>query len=166
MSYRDALDSGLYPSIRMLSEDVEVSITSASLAVKLARLPANVLKVFPSLLDLQYRWASPLGDAVDHHQSELESRIQAINAQVEEGAVLNSAEVFEALTKPFNVPAKQKTPPDDITVAGKSVGSIKFSGGRLVLEVAKGVIPSNRAKELSDKISQGIARILGEEKLG
>lgn len=165
MSYRDALDSGLYPSIRMLAEDVEVSITSASVAVKLARLPNHILQAFPSRLDLQFRWASPLSDAAEHHADELEARIQAIEFQAENGLAFNSAQVFEALTKPFNKSTKGKTLPEGIEIAGKKIGSIRFSGGRLVLEISKGVIPSNKASEISEKISQEVAKILSGEKL-
>lgn len=63
--YRRALDEGLYVSLRKLAEAIGVQASNVSVAVKIARLPADILDAFPSRLDIQYRWAAPLADALE-----------------------------------------------------------------------------------------------------
>lgn len=60
--YQQALDGGLFPSVRRLAESVGVDVSLVSKAVSLARLPHEVIEAFPSPLDLQFRWAKPLSD--------------------------------------------------------------------------------------------------------
>lgn len=62
-------------------------------------------------------------------------------------------QIFEMLIKSFDKSVEKKALSEGIAIAGKQIGSIKFSEGRLVLEISKGVIPSNRASEISKKIS-------------
>lgn len=62
--YKRALDEGLYPSQRRLSEALGVDVSLVSKSLSLARLPAAVIKAFASPLDIQFRWAQPLADAL------------------------------------------------------------------------------------------------------
>jgi ParB family chromosome partitioning protein len=62
--YRKALDEGLYPSLRKLAESVKVDVSLVSKSVSLARLPEAVVAAFPSPLDIQFRWAQPLAEAL------------------------------------------------------------------------------------------------------
>ena len=62
--YARALDEGLFPSMRKMAEEVGVEAGTASKAIALARLPAEVLAAFVSPLDLQFRWASDLTQAI------------------------------------------------------------------------------------------------------
>ena len=60
--YRRALEEGLYESLRKLADAIGVPVSSVSAAVKIAKLPLEILDAFSSRLDIQYRWASPLTD--------------------------------------------------------------------------------------------------------
>lgn len=62
--YRRALDEGLYPSQRRLAESLGVDVSLVSKALALARLPEAVVAAFQSPLELQFRWAQPLSDAL------------------------------------------------------------------------------------------------------
>jgi ParB family chromosome partitioning protein len=64
MMYRKALDEGLFPSARKLAEVASIDLTNLGKALALARLPDDVLKAFSSPLELQYRWATELTQAL------------------------------------------------------------------------------------------------------
>ena len=91
--YKRALDDGLYASQRKLSEalGVDVSIVSKSLA--LARLPTTVVQAFASPLDIQFRWAQPLAEAIQRDPDAVLSRALRLKASA------------AALTKPW-LPAR------------------------------------------------------------
>lgn len=65
LMYAKALDGGLFPSARKLAESLDVDLTNLGKALAIARLPAPVLSAFHSPLDIQFRWASDLRDAVE-----------------------------------------------------------------------------------------------------
>jgi len=62
--YRKALDDGLYPSLRKLAEAIQVDVSLVSKSVALSRLPQSVVQAFASPLEIQFRWAQPLGEAL------------------------------------------------------------------------------------------------------
>lgn len=62
--YRRALDEGLYASQRKLSEALGVDVSLVSKSLSLARLPEAVVRAFASPLEIQFRWAQPLAEAL------------------------------------------------------------------------------------------------------
>ncbi|WP_374585124.1 ParB/RepB/Spo0J family partition protein [Ideonella dechloratans] len=95
--YRKALDEGLYPSLRKLAESVKVDVSLVSKSVSLARLPEAVVAAFPSPLDIQFRWAQPLAEAL---QKDPDGVLQRAKRLKEEGRALTPVQVFERLCKP------------------------------------------------------------------
>lgn len=63
-TYARALDEGLFPSARKLAEAASIDLSQLGKALVLAKLPADVIAAFPSPLDLQYRWATLLTQAL------------------------------------------------------------------------------------------------------
>ena len=63
-TYARALDEGLFPSARKLAEAASIDLSQLGKALVLAKLPTDVIAAFPSPLDLQYRWASLLSQAI------------------------------------------------------------------------------------------------------
>ena len=61
---RFGLDLGYFSSLRRAAAEVGRDISDISKALQLASLPAEVIEAFASPLDLQYRHAKPLSDAV------------------------------------------------------------------------------------------------------
>ncbi len=96
--YRRALDDGLYPSLRKMSDALAVALGSASESVTIARLPNEVLDAFESRLDLQRRWAAPLFSAIQKNPEVVLATAKAIQTEREQGRVIKSAEVFQRLT--------------------------------------------------------------------
>jgi ParB family chromosome partitioning protein len=64
MSYARALDEGLFPSAKKLAEAASLDLSQLGKALALARLPLDVINAFPSPLELQYRWAPILTQAL------------------------------------------------------------------------------------------------------
>jgi ParB family chromosome partitioning protein len=94
--YRRALDEGLYVSLRKLADAIGVQAPNVSVAVKIARLPVEVLDAFPSRLDIQYRWAVPLTDALEKDPDMVLAQARAIGAG--KGVVSrNAADVYQEL---------------------------------------------------------------------
>lgn len=65
LMYAKALDAGLFPSARKMAEKLGVDLTNFGKALAIARLPDPILNAFHSPLDIQFRWASDLKDAVE-----------------------------------------------------------------------------------------------------
>lgn len=93
--YRKALNEGLYPSLRRLSESLGVDVALVSKSVTMARLPDVIVAAFDSLLDIQFRWAAPLAEAVQKDPDAILARAKSLATcgQRPPGA----ARVFEAL---------------------------------------------------------------------
>lgn len=78
--YRRALDEGLYPSLRRLADALGVDVSLVSKSVALARLPDRVVQAFSSPLDIQFRWAQPLSEALQRDPDGVVSRADQLKA--------------------------------------------------------------------------------------
>lgn len=94
VTYAKALDDGLFPSARKLSEAAAIDLSQLGKALALARLPADVIAAFPSPLDLQYRWASLLTSALQKDPDLVLARAKELRSSQEK---LSSAQVLARL---------------------------------------------------------------------
>jgi ParB family chromosome partitioning protein len=106
--YRRALDEGLYPSQRKLAESLGVDISLVSKSLTLARLPDAVVRAFPSPLDIQFRWAQPLAEALQKDPDGVVSRAGQIRRA---GAALGPAQVLDILVGRSAVPVLNGSTP-------------------------------------------------------
>ena len=97
MMYQDALKKGLYTSARKLYESLGVNDSDGTRAIQLAKLPIEVIKSFSTPLDLQYRWAKPLTDAVAANPDVVLVEAKKLGAERKAGAALSGVEVFNRL---------------------------------------------------------------------
>ena len=79
-TYAKALDEGLFPSARKLAEAASIDLSQLGKALALAKLPADVIAAFPSPLDLQYRWATLLTQAIQKDPDLILSRAKELRA--------------------------------------------------------------------------------------
>ena len=93
-TYARALDEGLFPSARKLSEAASIDLSQLGKALALARLPADVIAAFASPLDLQYRWAPLLTAAIQKDPDLILARAKEIKTA---GEKLNSSQVLTRL---------------------------------------------------------------------
>lgn len=146
--YRRALDMGLFPSNRKLSEAIGVDLSALGKALALANLPEFVVHAFPSPLTLQFRWAKPLADAIAANPDEVRAEAQRLSNQ---HAKLSAREVFSRLTairaelqaqgvEPFHPPTVRES----ITVNGQELASLTVQqDGRIEISIEAGAMPAS-----------------------
>lgn len=141
--YQDAIDKGLYPSLRKLAESLGVNLSIVSRATSLAKLPAEMIAAFATPLDLQVRWAKPLADALQRDPDGVLARAREFKA---DGSGVAS-EVFDHLIGTVKLlPAQQLM----ISARGKQVAILKTDPqGRAVIEIESGVLKPTRHQELA-----------------
>ncbi len=152
--YRRALDDGLYPSLRKLAEAIQVDVSLVSKSVALARLPQTVVQAFASPLEIQFRWAQPLGEAL---QKDPEGVVARARALIDAGQKLPSAQVFKRLITVDAAPEpgvlNGSTPlPVESQTIGKSAKRRATmhtdEAGAVHLSFAPGAVPQARHQEL------------------
>ncbi len=145
--YRKALDDGLYSSLRRLSEGLGVDVSLVSKSVSLARLPEPVVAAFQSPLDIQFRWAAPLAEAM---QKDPEGTLERARALAEARGDLNAAGVFSKVIGLLDPVLNGLTPtPLTISKAGKMAGKLTAdSKGRAVVRFEAGALPESKRKSL------------------
>jgi ParB family chromosome partitioning protein len=96
MMYNKALVEGLFPSIRKLAESLGVDISGLAREIALAKLPGDVLKAFENPLDIQLRWSSDLGKALEANPDLVLATAKRLQGETPR---LGAKKVFEELTK-------------------------------------------------------------------
>jgi ParB family chromosome partitioning protein len=145
--YRKALDEGLYSSLRRLAEGVGVDVSLVSKSVSLARLPEAVVAAFQSPLDIQFRWAAPLTEAMQKDPDGTLTRARAI-ADARDG--LSAATILSKLVGQAN-PASVRSAPQTLTAskAGKVAAKLTAdTKGRAVVRFEADALPESRRKAL------------------
>lgn len=162
MMYRRALDEGLFPSNRKLAEAIGVDLGALGKALDLSGLDAAIVSAFPSPLDLQFRWAKPLKDALARDPDGTLARAAALIAKSPRPS---ARAVFQFLidnsmrgVEPFNPPQ-----PLTLKVRGKKVASLsadKNGGATLVL--APGAIDLTKLKLLAMAVENFLTKPLAK----
>lgn len=155
--YRQAIDGGLYPSLRRLAEAIDVDVSLVSKAVALARLPEAVVAAFASPLDIQFRWAGPLSDVVQKDPEGVLARAREIAGA--NGGELSALQVFSILSSPRSLEVSRATPDaSEIFRDGKRVAVLTTErSGRWTLRFERGVLTDERRTELL----KAVERVLG-----
>ena len=145
--YRRALDDGLYSSLRRLAEGLGVDVSLVSKSVSLARLPEAVVEAFPSPLDIQFRWAAPLTEAMQKDPDGTLSRARAI---AETRGNLGAAAILSRLLGiPEPPPGRSGSQALTISKAGKVVAKLtEDAKGRALVRFEAGALPESKRKAL------------------
>ena len=140
--YLAAIDKGLYSSQRKMSESIGVDVSLISKSIALAKLPTTVINAFPSPLEIQFRWAQPLGEALQKDPEGVMARVKTIAIESKAKA-LTAAEVFARLISTQVNPAKLGQS-SVVLVAGKRVGEWTVDvRGAVTLKLQPGVVSTN-----------------------
>lgn len=136
MTYAKALDEGLFPSARKLAESASIDLSLLGKALTLARLPSDVIKAFPSPLDLQYRWASEITLAMQKDPDLVLSRAKDI---LNQSPRPSASQVLALLTKGGGTVPPPATKKLVIKGKGGQSGTIAFDSGKrtAVISLAK-----------------------------
>jgi len=145
--YRRALDDGLYISLRRLADSLGVDVSLVSKTVSLARLPEAVVAAFHSPLDIQFRWAAPLTEAMQKDPDGTLSRARAV---AEARSDLGAAAILSKLIGlPEPAPGRSATQALTISKAGKVAAKLTADAkGRAVVRFEAGALPESKRKAL------------------
>jgi ParB family chromosome partitioning protein len=145
--YRRALDDGLYSSLRRLAEGLGVDVSLVSKSVSLARLPETVVAAFQSPLDIQFRWAAPLTEAMQKDPDGTLSRARAI---AETRGELGAATILSRLVGlPEPAPGRSTSQALTISKAGKIAARLTADAkGRALVRFEAGALPESKRKAL------------------
>ncbi|RWA45689.1 hypothetical protein AU476_01250 [Cupriavidus sp. UYMSc13B] len=137
--YNQALREGLFPSIRRLAEELGVNLSNAARSCKLAQLPDDVVRAFPSPLGIQVRWAKPLSDALQSDPDGMLERARSLHA---ERGKLTPAEVIDRI---LNQAPKSQQHAIPIHANGQQAASLRMGPkGRAVVEFEAGALEPSR----------------------
>ena len=156
--YKRALDEGLYPSQRRLADALGVDVSLVSKSLSLARLPQAIVGAFASPLDIQFRWAQPLAEALQKDPEAMLARAAAVSGQ---GAGLPAAQVLQALVGggPAGV-LNRSTAPDKVIrgVAGRRAVLSRDAGGAVSVRFGDGALSAEAERELAAFIEELLKR--------
>lgn len=157
--YLRALDEGLFPSQRKLAEAVGIDLSALGKALNLARLPSVVIQAFPSPLDIQYRWAKPLTDALVQNESAVLSRAESLAKESNKGT---AKFVFEHLVNDVPLGGGTVPPPTEITAIkpfGKQVGVLSVHpNGSVNVQLNAGLLTKKRVAELAKLVTDFLSQ--------
>lgn len=152
--YLKALDEGLFPSQRKLADAVGIDLSALGKALNLARLPSVVIDAFPSPLDIQYRWAKPLTDALAQDETGLLAKAKSLAAASRKPI---AKVVFEHLVNGGPLGGRTVPPPTEstaIVARGKQAGVLTIlPDGSVSVQIKAGVLLKNRVPELADLVT-------------
>jgi ParB family transcriptional regulator, chromosome partitioning protein len=145
--YRRALDDGLYSSLRRLAEGLGVDVSQVSKSVSLARLPEPVVAAFHSPLDIQFRWAAPLTEAL---QKDPDGTLSRARALAEDRGTRTALSILAKLIgTPEALPRSAAPQAMVISMAGKAAARLTAdSKGRAVIIFEPGALPEGKRKGL------------------
>ncbi len=159
MMYLKALDEGLFSSQKKLAEAVGIDLSALGKSLNLARLPSMVINAFPSPLDVQYRWAKPLTDAMEQDSEGVLARAQNLTALAEKPTAKS---VFEHLVNRSAIGGGTVPPPPDRTIIkalGKQVGVLSvLPDGAVSVNLNPGVLSKKRATEMVKLMAEFLSR--------
>ena len=141
--YQKSLKEGLFASLGELSREIGIDKGNLSKALRLAELPQEIVDAFPSPLDLQFRWAKLLNDAVQQEPAKVLERAKRLSE--DKTSKLTAKEVLNNL---LGLKSKE-TFDQSAVVAGKSLVEVRTDGDRLIVQFSKGVLTQEKARELS-----------------
>jgi ParB family chromosome partitioning protein len=151
--YSDALSTGLYPSMRKMAESLGVNLSDASRSVQIAKLPATVVAAFASPLDIQFRWAKPLTDAL---QKDPDGVLAIAKQLTDDRARRSPTEVFEQLV---GKEAKAVSAEIDVSAAGQVVARISSKGkGQTIVVFEPNVLSVEKVQALEKLLSEFLAK--------
>jgi ParB family chromosome partitioning protein len=154
MSYRTALEDGLFQSNKKLAEALGVDVGNLGRAISLAELPAEIVSAFPSPLDLQYRWAKPLREALQKNPKACFAVAKKLTSSTSK---LKASAVFAALTNAdaqdiATTPTSSKVL--DVKVSNKSVATITLGKKGATEVYFSSALSDEKARVLSEFIQK------------
>lgn len=152
--YAKLLDRQVFRSLRQLGDRLGVDSSTAGKAVQLASLPAEIVAAFPSPLDLQFRWAGPLQEAVSRNPEAVVKLAQELASLEARPA---AKEVFDKLAGTASTfAAPQKI---EFKTADGTVGAVwsKDRSGAATLKVKSKALTEAQERRLIESVRKALS---------
>ena len=154
--YRQAIDLGMFASQRKLSEKLGIDLSMVSKSIALARLPVQVIAAFASPLEIQYRWAQPLSEAVQKDPDGVLARAKELATRTDRPAASQVVAVLTGEVLSGSTPPAAE--PIQIGKGKKKLATIDTdSKGRAVVRFETGALPDAKRKALAKLIEEFLA---------
>lgn len=148
MMYKLALNEKLFTSREQLAREIGVDPGNLSKALRLADLDPQLLRAFRSPLELQYRWAKPLADALLHERERVLEVLKQIHSNQSHNQ--SSKHIFDrlvgAVASEVNV--------EQIRVASKLVAEVHLDKQRVTVKFAADAIDQDGLNRLKEFIAR------------
>jgi len=147
--YKDALDAKLFTSQRQMAAVLNVSPGALSMALALASLPDEVINAFPSPLELQYRWAAELTQALEKDTARVITVAQELVAKSPRP---KAKEVLVAL---LSTEVRKHDAAKELRAGDRVVGSFaKDAKGGINLKLKAGALNAGNEKKLIEFVER------------
>lgn len=131
--YRKALEDGLYSSMRKMADALGLNSSNVARAIQIAEMPSEVLNAFPSRLDIQYLWSSPLNLALASDRALVIARAKEITIDKQKGIHIKATEVFNRLIS--KLPVNPKSGSRSVKIGDEEVMLVSQSKNKVSFEV-------------------------------
>lgn len=150
MMYRRALDAGLFPSLRQLASSIGAQPGNVSTALQIAALPDEVVKAFPSPLELQFRWVAPLKAALERDEAAVLERARALAGQMPRPSARDVLARLTGVDEKSNLTRQTR-----YTQGGKVVGAWdKDARGNVTLRFKAGALTADKERRLLELLGK------------
>jgi ParB family chromosome partitioning protein len=142
--YKRGLDMNLFSSLRALSEEIGLNVSTVSRAVALAELPQEIIDAFNSPMELQYRWAKLISQALNSDREGVLKRAEQLRS---EKGTLPGPKVLTRLLAEDVEPESETRP---VKVDGKEVGVIQANAKGVQIRISSNVLHNSRIEAFTE----------------
>lgn len=149
--YRKAIEEQMFPSQRRLAEAIGLSHTWVRKAIAVAELPETVVQCFRSPLELQFRHAEVISQAMELDRKAVLKRAEKIRQSAN---LLSASAVVAAL---IGKHPGASDAPQEIRIGGVPAGKVTWdSRGQATVRFLPGVVSSENVSSLIDAIATAL----------
>jgi ParB family chromosome partitioning protein len=152
--YKRALDEGLYPSQRKLSEALGVDVALVSKSLSLARLPDAVVAAFASPLEIQFRWAQPLSEALQKDPEGLIARAKQARSSEQPLPAAKVLALLVGLPAPAVLNRSTATTQVIASVGPRRAVLSQDSDGRVTIKIDAGLLSEAAQAQVAAAVAQ------------
>ena len=154
--YDRALKAGLYENQEVLAAALGRTPAHVSQALRVSRLPEDVVAAFSSPLLIQYRWAAEIHSLLSGDEGSGRKALIDRARKARANASLSAREVYE-----FLVGKDARRRPEievELRLGDQTVGNVTLRGGAVAVSIARGALDPGGAQELATLINEFLAQ--------
>lgn len=148
VSYKAALDAGLYRNQQALSDAIGVTQGRISQVLALTKVPASILNLFSSPTKVQYRWAKEILSQLAKDRSTVMNVVKDLKGRQN---TLSDKAIYDALT------SRQLPEKTEVKVDGQLKATIVSEGNSVKVVFAKNALNDQQTRRVAVLLSEFFA---------